>query len=99
MENQNMEINMIDDAALDGVTGGTSMNGYQFSGKIRPEACVIGQNYYVVIRGACFYGQAEGISHENGKTFLTLRTVSPNTMPFKFNVDIIEVYTSMMASC
>lgn len=99
----NMKVNMMDDTALEGVTGGAAIIGCQFSGKVRPEDCVIGRNYYVVVNNSYFYGQVTGFTHKDGKKFLSLQTASgdgaPYATPFAFNADMISVYTTMAVSC
>lgn len=98
-----MEVNMMNDTALDGVTGGAAIIGCQFSGKVRPEDCVIGRNYYVVVYNSYFYGQVTGFTYKDGKKFLNLQTASadgaPYAAPFALNADVISVYTTMSASC
>lgn len=91
------------DSDLENITGGAGTSGYHFSGQVNPTACIPGQYYYVVSHSSYFYGQAEGITQEDGKTLLELRCTAidgrPCVMHFRFNVEIINVYTTLAVDC
>lgn len=75
-----MENKIMDDSALEGVSGGTSFGVCRFHGKVAPGGCVVGTWYYVVYGNDWYYGQLEHAALSDSK--------KPNEFIYDFRVDL-----------
>lgn len=77
MDNQKPESSLLDDSALEGVTGGTSMGRFSFYDAVNPGSCTVGMWYYLVVGLDWYYAQLEKMTP----------TGKPDEFTFTFNVD------------
>lgn len=110
MLNKNEQENvMLEDNLLEGVSGGAAGAGDgRFSGQVAPEACRVGQSYYVVQGRSWYYGELTEIAFKNALSggmdrILKFHTSTHNGCPASMNLSLnasqITLYKSMMVNC
>lgn len=104
MNMKEMENNMLEDTALEGVVGGVSFIGKpQFSGVVSPEASVVGQSYYVVCENVWYYGKLMEISSRGADRMYKIHSSLQNgremAMTLTLNAARVTLYTTMSAAC
>lgn len=99
-----MTNNTIDDAALEQVSGGVNLGGYQFSGQVNPENWKIGQSYYITNGVGWFYGELVEIRQDSGHPTYHFNITRQQEGKFPIThlntcAEAIKVYTTIMANC
>lgn len=101
--NNEMKNEMLEDAALEEVSGGANLGNYHFTGRVEPENCVIGQNYYAVYGSVWYYGRLEGITPGDAMQTYKIHTVMQNGARSEgsllMNAAQVKLYTQMSADC
>ncbi len=96
-----MEQKRMNDDELENVSGGVSMCGPHFSGKVDPGACVVGKDYYVVNFTTWYYGTlVEAVPGRYAGDFDCVFHAkeingAPTNLDVKVSSAMVEIYTAM----
>lgn len=93
-----MENKMLEDSALEGVSGGTSLGISRFDDKLNPGDCVVGKDYYVVFGRDSYFARLEEITPSGNpdECIYTFRIEPINGTKqgtvLKLNSSLVDVY-------
>lgn len=93
-----MENIQLEDIALEDVSGGISIGGFQFEEELNPASCIVGRKYFVVSGMTnWFYGELQEIRGDDYVFGITIRNGHPiSKARLNANRDQIRIYSRVV---